>query len=84
MGNVQMSENRVKLSGSLVRLVAIGGETTGFGLKSTIELDLETNNLEDEFNEDANVAVVGSFKLVEGVETGKRQVFVVSKIEAVG
>ncbi|MCG8367361.1 MAG: hypothetical protein MJA27_28995 [Pseudanabaenales cyanobacterium] len=81
MGSIKMTENQVVLSGNLVKLVAIGGETTGFGLESTIELDLRTNYLEDRFMENANVSVVGSFKLVEGVETGKRYVFVVSKIE---
>ena len=81
MGSIKMTENQVVLSGNLVKLVAIGGETTGFGLESTIELDLRTNYLEDRFMENANVPVVGSFKLVEGVETGKRYVFVVSKIE---
>ena len=81
MGSIKMTENQVVLSGNLVKLVAIGGETTGFGLESTIELDLRTNYLEDRFMENANVSVVGSFKLVEGVETSKRYVFVVSKIE---
>lgn len=84
MGKFQMSTEEVKLSGNLVRLFAIGGETTGYGLESTIELDLKTNNLEDKFSEDANVSVVGSFKLVEGVETGKRYVFVVSELKAIG
>ncbi|MDJ0703146.1 MAG: hypothetical protein QNJ46_07700 [Leptolyngbyaceae cyanobacterium MO_188.B28] len=81
MGIMKMTENQVELSGNLVRVFAPGGETTGFGLKSTIEIDLATNNLEDRFMEDANVTVMGDFEVVEGVETGKRQVFVVSKIE---
>ena len=81
MGTVKMPENQVELTGKLVPLAGIGGESTGFGLSSIIELDLKTNNLDDQFSKDAIVSVIGEFQIFRGVESGERHVLVVSKIE---
>ncbi len=77
-------------TGTLVADHAIGGETTGYGIEVSdqvgiriIELDLETNGLQGLFHSLENLAVVvkGSFTIVSGVETGSRQVLVVSELK---
>ena len=75
-----IARDKITLSGVFQQIFAPGGETTGTGLKSTIELDLETNNLKDKFVPDNSVSVTGFFTKVQGVETGERDVFVVEKI----
>jgi hypothetical protein len=72
------------VEGTLTRLAAIGGETTGFGLETangkTIELDLKTNGFDFEFVENAKVKVVGHYTTVFGVEIPSRKVLVVTEL----
>jgi hypothetical protein len=87
---VQSSENpaakieEISIEGTLFGAVAIGGETTGFGLKTvggkSIELDLLTNHFESSFAEGKQVKITGKFTTVLGVEIPSRQVFTVSSI----
>jgi hypothetical protein len=72
--------------GTLTRMMAIGGESTGYGLQlnngSLIELELSADILPS-FVEDQKVEVAGTFKTVRGIETHIRQVLVVKTITAI-
>lgn len=82
----EIVEPSVTLKGALVRIAAIGGESTGFGLLLTsgeiIELALETTDLISSFEEDKDVVVTGVYKTVYGVEIPERQVLVVETMTA--
>jgi hypothetical protein len=75
----------IAFTGRLIGVAAIGGESTGYGLKATnatvIELDLATNHLQAEFIVDRSVLVYGHFKTVVGIEIPTRQVFEVVSIK---
>ncbi len=70
--------------GILTSVQAIGGETTGYGLKlangDMLELDLATNGFENQFVEDVKIDVTGTMKTVKGVEIPIRKVLVVTSM----
>ena len=71
--------------GTLTRMMAIGGESTGYGLQldngSLVELEI-SEELLPSFVEDQKVEVAGIFKTVRGIEIPTRQVLVVKTITA--
>lgn len=77
----------ISLDGTLVGIMAIGGETTGFALLTAdgnyVELDFATDALRAAFAEDKKVTIVGAYKTVRGVEIPTRQVFVVRSMTAI-
>jgi hypothetical protein len=72
--------------GSLQNLMAIGGETTGYGLQLAdgriVELDLRTNGFENLFVDGARFEVTGRMTTVQGVEIPTRKVLVVTSMTA--
>jgi hypothetical protein len=83
-GTSAAKEAMVSFKGQLMRRMGIGGESTGYALKtatgSTIEIDLAANGLEASFVEGKEVSVTGTFRTIVGVEIPSRKVLVVSKI----
>jgi hypothetical protein len=83
-------DNRVStliaLEGTLTRMMAIGGESTGFGLQladgNLIEIELE-GDLVRNFVENQKVSVAGKYKTVRGIEIPVRQVFVIKTMTAI-
>jgi hypothetical protein len=79
-----------QLTGTLVRVMAIGGESTGTALMladgSTVEIDLVEAGLEDwgMTAEGLVVSVTGRYVDVEGVEIPLRRVLVVESLELAG
>ena len=74
------------VEGTLTRMMAIGGESTGYGLQledgSLIEIELSADLLPS-FVEDQKVEVAGVYKTVRGVKIPVRQVLVVKKMTAI-
>ena len=72
------------LSGTMETVRAIGGETTGYGLRlangSLVEIDLRKNNKQGSFNPGMVALISGSFETIQGPTRGPRDVFVVSQI----
>ncbi len=68
--------------GTLLSLQAIGGESTGYGLKlangDVLELDLATNGFENRFAEGMKFEVQGTMTRVEGIEIPIRKVLIVT------
>ncbi len=75
-------------TGQFVKMMAIGGETTGTWLAADegklVELDLSTHHFQDKFVEGMRVKVTGKFKTINGVEIKNRHVLVVTSLVAVG
>jgi hypothetical protein len=71
--------------GTLVRMMAIGGESTGYGLQlengSLIELELSSDQIPS-FVEGQKVKVTGTHKTVRGIEIPVRQILVVKTMTA--
>lgn len=69
-------------TGRFVTMAAIGGDTTGYGLRlddgRLIELDLATNGFHQQFVADEKVAVQGVLTEVMGIEIPTRMVLVVT------
>ena len=76
--------SEVSFDGRFFEHAAIGGESTGYGLRtpngSVIEVDLATNHLEDTFAVDKEVHIVGTIKNVAGIEIRNRKVLVATSV----
>lgn len=72
------------VSGTLLRLYAIGGESTGYGLQladgKIIELALESAELINSFVDGREAKVTGTYKYIQGVEIPQRQILVVKSM----
>jgi hypothetical protein len=74
----------VKLTGTLADFYAIGGESTGFGIKTTrgsVEIDLTTHAFTSLFKVGIKAKLTGRFVSVSGIEIPHRRVFVVESIK---
>jgi hypothetical protein len=71
-------------TGQLIRMAAIGGETSGYGLRTAdgtvLELDLSTNGFDQQFFAGRNAQVAGVITQVHGVEIPTRNVLVVTSL----
>ncbi len=76
------------VTGTMTRVMAIGGETTGWALVlesgTQVEVDLATNNLDHDAEafDGQKLKVTGTYKTLRGVETPSRQVLEASSVEA--
>jgi hypothetical protein len=77
---------RVTLQGALIQIMAIGGESTGYGLQladdQIIEIALATQELLAGFEEGKKVEITGYYRSVFGIEIPERQVLVVETMAA--
>ena len=84
----------ITVTGKLVRVMAIGGESTGWAIQLESEIAIEgkeANSIEVDYHKTANleklenkrVKASGNLARRPGVETGERPVLVVSSIEKV-
>lgn len=75
----------ITVAGTLFRRFAIGGESTGTGLKladgTSIEIDLATNQLMPQFRDGLKVTISGTYKTVKGIEITERRILVVATIK---
>lgn len=77
--------NNITLSGMIHASMAIGGESTGYTLKSnnlTTEVDFRTYKLESKIPLNKKVTLEGEWKEVESVERKKRKIFVVKALHS--
>lgn len=76
----------VSMQGTLTRMMAIGGESTGYGLQladgSLVEIELEADLLPS-FVENQKVEIAGKYKTVRGIEIPVRQVLLVKTMTAI-
>jgi len=82
----------ITVTGKLVRVMAIGGESTGWAIQLESEIAIEAkeaNSIEVDYHKTANleklenkrVKASGNLARRHGVETGERPVLVVSSIK---
>jgi len=80
------SRRTLTMTGTLSRMQALGGETTGYSLElasgEIVEIDLLTGGLDSRFKnlEGTRVTVKGRFKNIQGTEIPNREVFVVATL----
>lgn len=75
----------VTMSGRLVNLAAVGGESTGYGLENNngiTEIDLVTHGFTSRFVETQFVRLTGRYETIAGIER-TRPVLVVEDLNAV-
>lgn len=92
--DVSPQERRMTVTGKLIRMMAIGGESSGWAIQLEPELNIDgkqVNTLEVAFHEnskferlqDKRVRATGKLSSRNGVETGSRSVFEVSSIREI-
>jgi len=76
----------ISLEGTLTRMMAIGGESTGYALLledgSLVEIELGADLITN-FVEDQKVSVAGTYKTIRGIAIPVRQVLVVKTMTAI-